>query len=137
MNKISERRVKVGGKHSSPRIGPLGLGQEALGSLPNAQTCFLGSLISREYKDCRAKVLAKLKSTNYMGSYTVSGSRADCKSVAFRSGGSTPSLPTKISLARVQDHGVLPDRITGCSYAKRRCNNSDQTCLNDIMKLCR
>ena len=30
----------------------------------------------------------------YMGRYTVSGSGADCKSVVFDSGGSTPSLPT-------------------------------------------
>ena len=29
-----------------------------------------------------------------MGRYTVSGSGADCKSVASGSGGSTPSLPT-------------------------------------------
>lgn len=58
MNKISEQRVKVGGKHSSLRIGPSGLGQEVLGLLPNAQTCFLGSLINREYKNCRAKVHA-------------------------------------------------------------------------------
>ena len=29
-----------------------------------------------------------------MGRYTVSGSGADCKSVVFDSGGSTPSLPT-------------------------------------------
>ena len=61
MNKTSERRVKVGGKHSSPRISPSGLGQEVLGSLPDAQTCFLGSLTSREYKDCRAKVHANFQ----------------------------------------------------------------------------
>ena len=35
-----------------------------------------------------------------MGRYTVSGSGTDCKSVAFGSGGSTPSLPTSRVLAR-------------------------------------
>ena len=55
---FSEWRVKVGGKQSSSRIGSSGLGQEVSGSLPNAQTCLLGSLINREYKDCRAKVHA-------------------------------------------------------------------------------
>lgn len=55
--------MKVGGKHSSPRIGPLGLGQEVSGSLPNAQTCFLGSLTSGKYKSCRAKVHANFSNS--------------------------------------------------------------------------
>ena len=45
-----------------------------------------------------------------MGRYSVSGSGADCKSVVFDSGGSTPSLPTIINqwtLTQVGDEDRL------------------------------
>ena len=55
-----------------------------------------------------------------MGRYTVSGSGTDCKSVAFGSGGSTPSLPTIRVLVHEHvsrdAHGDYGASLTGKSW---------------------
>ena len=68
-----------------------------LGAIPIIISITAVSLVQAQYGEPikSSGLVLPIENTNlFLGRYTVSGSGAHCKCVAFGSGGSTPSLPT-------------------------------------------